>query len=206
MREQRLPNDLYEPASLPYQARKEWTSMAMAPAGYDGTVPRVDDGERLVAGADVFGRDGEQVGTVADIGRGYFLVESGLFTIRSMYLPRSIVARVDEDGVHLAVAKGEAESMARQELPAEGDAWYGAQPSGVAPAHVRVVEMPLREQVLVTRTIATVRSEVHLRKSVTEHVERIAATVRREDVRVEAEGNGPGTAADDIPSVSAGFP
>ncbi len=141
--------------------------MAMAPAGYDGTMPRVDDGERLVAGMNVFGRDGARVGTVADIGRGYFLVQDGLFTIRSMYLPRTIVARIDEEGAHLAVAKGEAESMARQDLPEAGDAWYGAQPSGIMPASVEVVEIPLREQVLVTRAVATVRSELHLRKVVT---------------------------------------
>ena len=168
--------------------------MAMAPTGYDGTVPRVDDGERLVAGADVFGRDGERVGTVADIGRGYFLVQDGLFAIRSMYLPRSIVARVDEYGVHLALTKGEAESMARRDLPAEGDAWYGAQPSGVSPARVRVIEIPLREQVLVTQALATVTREVRLRKGVTQHVERVAATVRRDDVRVETERNGTETA------------
>ncbi|MGI8854736.1 MAG: hypothetical protein ACR2JW_03210, partial [Thermomicrobiales bacterium] len=116
----------------------------------------------------------------------YFLVQDGLFTIRSMYLPRSIVARIDEDGAHLAVAKGEAESKARQDLPNEGDAWYGAQPSGIAPASVRVMEIPLREQVLVTRVVATVRSEVHLRRGVTEHIERVATTVRREEAYVES--------------------
>jgi hypothetical protein len=180
--------------------------MAMAPAGYDGTVPRADDDERILAGADVFGRDGERVGTVADIGRGYFLVQDGLFTIKSMYLPRSIVARVDEEGVHLSVAKVEAVSMARQELPDAGDTWYGAPPSGVSPASVRVIEIPLREQVLVTEAVPTVTSEVHLRKGVTQQSERVAATVRREAAHVEMERDGTATAPDASSTAAARTP
>lgn len=170
--------------------------MAMAPAGYDGTVPRADDGERILAGADVFGRDGERVGTVADIGCGYFLVEDGLLTIQRMYLPRSIVAYVDEEDVHLAVAKAEAVSMARHDLPDAGDAWYGAPPSGASPASVRVIEIPLREQVLVTQAVPTVTSEVHLRKGVTRQSERVAATIRREAAHVEMERDGTETISD----------
>ena len=160
--------------------------MTIAPTGYDGTVPRADDGERLIAGMDVFGRDGERVGTVADIGRGSFLVEDGLFTITRLYLPRSIVGRIDEAGVHLSLTKGEATSIARQTLPDAGDAWYGAQPSGVAPARVQVLEIPLREQVLVTRAVATVRSEIHLRKGITDHMESVTAITRHEEARIDS--------------------
>lgn len=167
--------------------------MAAAPMNYDGTVSRGDDGERLRAGMDVFGAEGERIGAVADIGRGYFLVQDGLFTIRNMYLPMSAVAQVDETGVYLTAAKREAEAMARAELPAEGDAWYGA-----ATAIVRVNEILLREQTLVTRTVATVTSEVHFRKGVTWESERVAATVRSESVRVDdavSRGVGEGGAA-----------
>ncbi len=159
--------------------------MATAPIGYDGTVPWGDDGERLRAGMDVFGAEGERIGTIADIGRGYFLVQDGLFTIRNMYLPTSAVAQVDETGVYLTAAKREAEAMARTDLPAEGDAWYGA-----APATVRVNEILLREQMLVIRTVATVTSEVHFRKGVTWERERVAATVRRESARVDDAASG----------------
>ena len=164
--------------------------MAIAPTGYDGTVPRMDDGERLAAGMVVLGRDGERVGTIADIGRGFFLVEEGLFTITRMYLPRSIVARIAEGGVYLSVTKGEAASVARQTLPDAGDAWYGAPPSGIAPTNVRVMEIPLREQVLVTRAVATVTSEVRLRKGITEHMESVTTITRHEDAHVDSGASG----------------
>ncbi len=159
--------------------------MATAPVGYDGTVSRGDDDARPRAGMEVFGAEGERVGTVADIGRGYFLVQDGLFTIRNMYLPMSAVAQVDETGVYLTAAKRDVEAMARADLPAEDDAWYG-----VAPATVRLNEIVLREQMLVMRTVATVTSEVHLRKGMTWESERVAATVRRESVHVEDAASG----------------
>ncbi len=154
--------------------------MATAPIGYDGTASRDDDSERLHAGMEVFGAEGERIGAVADIGRGYFLVQDGLFTIRNLYLPMSAIAQIDETGVYLTAAKHEAEAMARADLPAEGDAWYGA-----APATVRVDEIILREQTLVMRTVATVTSEVHFRKGMTWKSEHVAATVRSESARVD---------------------
>jgi hypothetical protein len=162
-------------------------SVPTAPVGYDGTVPCTDGDIRLLAGAEVYDGDGERVGTVADVGRGYFLVEDGLINIRSMYLPRTVVDDIDAYGVYLSVPRREAEAMARDTPSAEGDAWYGA-----APTIVRVVEIPVREQVLATRTVATVKSEVHLRKAMTRHIARVAATVRREDVHVD------GTASDRV--------
>ena len=154
--------------------------MVTTPLGYDGTVSREDDRERLRAGMEVFDTEGERVGTVADLGRGYFLVQDGLFTIRNMYLPMRAGAQVDETGVYLTTTKGEAEAIARADVPAEGDAWYGA-----APATVRVNEILLREQTLVMRTVATVTSEVHFRKGVTWNTERVATPVRRESVHVD---------------------
>lgn len=154
--------------------------MVTTPLGYDGTVSREDDREQLHAGMEVFDTEGERVGTVADLGRGYFLVQDGLFTIRNMYLPMRAVAQVDETSVYLTMTKGEVEAMARADVPAEGDAWYGA-----APETVRVNEIPLREQTLVMRTVATVTSEIHLRKGVTWNTERVATPVRRESVRVD---------------------
>ncbi len=159
--------------------------MVTTPMGYDGTVSREDDSERLHAGMEVFDTTGERVGTVADLGHGYFLVQDGLFTIRNMYLPMRAVAQVDETSVYLTVTKSEAEAMARADVPAEGDAWYGA-----APATVRVNEIPLREQTLVMRTVATVTSEIHLRKGVTWESERVATPVRRESARIDGAADG----------------
>ncbi|MCA1666034.1 MAG: DUF2171 domain-containing protein [Thermomicrobia bacterium] len=154
--------------------------MVVAPTGYDGTVSRMDDSERLHAGMDVYGSDGHRIGTLADIGRDSFLVQDGLFSIKNMYLPKSAVAEVDETGISLTVAKDEAEAMARADLPAEGDPWYGA-----SPATVRTTEIPLREQIFVMQTVATVTSEVTFRKKIVRESERVTTTARRVVVRVE---------------------
>jgi hypothetical protein len=80
----------------------------------------------LVAGATVYGADGEKIGTVADIGHQHFLVEDGLLNITRRYLPISLVAAADDDRVDLRVTKGQAEAMGRADLPAdESDTWYG---------------------------------------------------------------------------------
>jgi hypothetical protein len=80
----------------------------------------------LVAGAAVYGADGERIGTVADIGHRYFLVEDGLFNITSRYLPTQLVAQADDERVDLSVTKTQAEEMGREALPAdESDVWYG---------------------------------------------------------------------------------
>jgi hypothetical protein len=80
----------------------------------------------LVAGAAVYGADGEKIGTLADIGHRYILVEDGLLNITRRYLPAEFVARADDERVDLRVSKAEAEAMARPDLPAdESDAWYG---------------------------------------------------------------------------------
>jgi hypothetical protein len=80
----------------------------------------------LVAGAAVYGADGEKIGTIADIGHNYVLVEDGLLNITRRYLPTHLVARADDERVDLSVTKRQAEAMARADLPAdESDAWYG---------------------------------------------------------------------------------
>jgi uncharacterized protein (TIGR02271 family) len=85
---------------------------------------------QIMAGADVFGSDNEKIGTVADVGQNYFLVQKGFLFIRDLYLPTRTIARVDADRVYLNVPKHEAEQLAAEELPAAGDAWYGAANTG----------------------------------------------------------------------------
>ena len=77
-------------------------------------------------GAAVYGSDNEKIGEVAEMGSNYFLVQKGLIFIKDLYLPTSAIARVHEGHLHLNLTKHEAETMGREELPTEKDAWYGS--------------------------------------------------------------------------------
>ena len=59
----------------------------------------------ITTGADVFGADGEKVGTVAAVYPGYIVVEKGFFFPTDYYIPMSAVANYDNDQVSLNLAK-----------------------------------------------------------------------------------------------------
>jgi len=80
---------------------------------------------QITQGDEVYGSDNEKIGKVAEVGQGYFLVQKGMFFHKDMYLPTRAMARVDRGNVYLNVAKHDAENIATERLPAQGDAWYG---------------------------------------------------------------------------------
>ncbi|MGI8690921.1 MAG: DUF2382 domain-containing protein [Thermomicrobiales bacterium] len=109
--------------------------MTMGRSEYDQTdMGAYDYTDRLVAGADVYGSDNEKIGTIADVGQNYFLVQKGWLFIKDLYLPTSAIARADGNTVYLSLTKHEAEQMGRDDLPTAGDAWYGTQRTGAAMA------------------------------------------------------------------------
>ena len=58
-----------------------------------------------LTGADVFGADGEKVGTIAAVYPGYIVVEKGFFFPTDYYIPRGAIASYDNDQVYLTVSK-----------------------------------------------------------------------------------------------------
>ena len=56
-------------------------------------------------GADVYGADGDKVGTVSAVYPGYIVVEKGLFFPTDYYIPMSAIASYDTDRVYLNVSK-----------------------------------------------------------------------------------------------------
>jgi uncharacterized protein (TIGR02271 family) len=56
-------------------------------------------------GADVYGADGDKVGTVSGVYPSYIVVEKGLFFPTDYYIPVSAVASYDTDRVYLNVSK-----------------------------------------------------------------------------------------------------
>jgi uncharacterized protein (TIGR02271 family) len=59
----------------------------------------------IITGAEVFGADGEKVGTVAEVYPGYIVVEKGFFFPTDYYIPMSAIASADNNQVYLNLAK-----------------------------------------------------------------------------------------------------
>src|SRR5687767_15949490 len=59
----------------------------------------------ITTGAEVYGADGDKVGTVAAVYHGYIVVEKGFFFPTDYYIPMSAVASYDNDQVYLSLAK-----------------------------------------------------------------------------------------------------
>src|ERR671921_1171052 len=60
---------------------------------------------QINVGDDVYGSDGDKVGTVAEVQSGYLVVEKGFFFPTDYYIPMSAVASASDDQVSLNVAK-----------------------------------------------------------------------------------------------------
>jgi len=58
-----------------------------------------------LTGAEVYGADGDKVGTVSAVYPGYVIVEKGFFFPTDYYIPMSAVASYDTDRVYLNVSK-----------------------------------------------------------------------------------------------------
>src|SRR5215208_20492 len=58
-----------------------------------------------LVGAEVFGTDGDKVGTVSEVYPGYIIVEKGFFFPTDYYIPLSAVASYDTNRVYLTVSK-----------------------------------------------------------------------------------------------------
>src|SRR5215208_208206 len=59
----------------------------------------------IITGAEVFGADGDKVGTVAAVYPGYLVVEKGFFFPTDYYIPLSAIATYDANRVYLTVSK-----------------------------------------------------------------------------------------------------
>jgi uncharacterized protein (TIGR02271 family) len=79
--------------------------------------------DQIEAGWDVYGSDGEKIGSIEEVGRSYLLVVKGLIFTTDLYIPLNAVRELDtaEGRVYLNVAKDEVETRGWTEPPTDGE-------------------------------------------------------------------------------------
>ena len=153
----------------------------------------------IITGAEVFGADGEKVGTVAAVYPGYIVVEKGFFFPTDYYIPMSAVASNDNDQVYLNLAKDAALNSGWDAQPTDletssydtsiASGSTGVDSSlGTSAATVGTDE-EIRIPVMEEELTATVRGQeagaVRIEKDVVEEERTLDVPVTEERVRVE---------------------
>jgi uncharacterized protein (TIGR02271 family) len=155
----------------------------------------------VITGADVFGADGDKVGTVAAVYPGYIVVEKGFFFPTDYYIPMSAVASYDNDRVYLNMAKDAALNSGWDAEPTDletasyataydtsTDTLIGTNTDRMAGTQVGTDE-EIRIPVMEEELTATVRPQeagaVRIAKDVVEEERTLDVPVTEERVRVE---------------------
>jgi uncharacterized protein (TIGR02271 family) len=138
----------------------------------------------VMTGAEVFGADGEKVGTVAAVYPGYIVVEKGFFFPTDYYIPLSAIASADNNQVYLSLAKDAALQSG-----------WDAQPTDLETASydtsvtTDMTDEEIRVPVMEEELTATVRSQeagaVRIEKDVITEQRTLDVPVTEERVRVE---------------------
>jgi uncharacterized protein (TIGR02271 family) len=155
-------------------------------------------------GADVFGSDGEKVGTIAAVYPGYIVVEKGFFFPTDYYIPMSTVATYDADRVYLTLSKEAALDRGWDVQPAdlETATFTGVgTATDIPPASRMASDEEIRIPVVEEELTATVRPReagaVRIEKDVVAEERTLDVPVTEERVRVERRVvDRPATAAD----------
>ena len=153
----------------------------------------------ITTGADVFGADGDKVGTVAEVYPGYIVVEKGFFFPTDYYIPMSAMASADNDQVYLNLAKDAALNSGWDAQPTDLDtvsydtsmatgATENREGFGAGTAQVGTDE-EIRVPVMEEELTATVRQQeagaVRIEKDVVTEEQTLDVPVTEERVRVE---------------------
>src|SRR5688500_7897304 len=154
---------------------------------------------QINVGDDVYGSDGDKVGTVAEVQSSYLVVEKGFFFPTDYYIPTSAVASAGDGQVYLNVAKDAALNSGWDTVPDTGTVLTGVETStfdrGSAGGQAEVgayevaAEDELRIPVVEEELTATVREQeagaVRIEKRVVEEDRVLEVPVTDEQIRVE---------------------
>ena len=154
---------------------------------------------QISVGDEVYGSDGDKVGTVAEVYPGYIVVEKGFFFPTDYYIPMSAIASADNDQVYLNLAKDAALNSGWDTVPDTGTvltdvdvtATGGTRATGQAEvgAYEVAAEDELRIPVMEEELTATVREQeagaVRIEKRIVEEDRVLEVPVTDEQIRVE---------------------
>jgi uncharacterized protein (TIGR02271 family) len=154
-----------------------------------------DGSNQIGVGDEVFGSDGDKVGTVAEVQSSYLVVEKGFFFPTDYYIPLSAVASASAGQVYLNVAKDAALHSGWDTIPdTDTDIILTGVGGGTAAgqevgAYEVAAEDELRIPVVEEELTATVREQeagaVRIEKRVVEEDRVLEVPVTDEQIRVE---------------------
>ncbi|MDQ3779851.1 MAG: DUF2382 domain-containing protein [Chloroflexota bacterium] len=161
------------------------------------------DGAQIVVeeGTDVYGSDGEKVGSVVAVQPGYLVVEKGFFFPTDYYIPRSALASYDDGKLFLTVSKEEALTQGWDQVPADDEVIVGTseaswsedarlgeatgQREATTVEAQETLSVPVHEEHLRATTREEEIGQVAIEKNVISEEQTLQVPVREERVRVE---------------------
>jgi uncharacterized protein (TIGR02271 family) len=157
--------------------------------------------QQIEQGDDVYGSDGEKIGTIAAVAGNHFIIEKGFIFKTDLYVPLSAIAGTDDDGVRLSMTKAQIENEDWSEAPLDDGSTTGYAGDGgyATDAADRSYESSDRAYGSTTDTDRLERSEEHLTvdkraeeagrvqvgKHVVEERQAVDVPVTREQVTIE---------------------
>ena len=154
---------------------------------------------QVSVGDDVYGSDGEKVGTVAEVQSSYIVVEKGFFFPTDYYVPMSAIANASAGQVYLNVAKDAALKSGWDTVPNTGATFSDvdvtarsrstasgqAEPGAYEVAAGDELRIPVMEEELTATVGEQEAGAVRIEKRIVEENRVLEVPVTDEQIRVE---------------------
>jgi uncharacterized protein (TIGR02271 family) len=141
------------------------------------------ESSQISVGDDVYGSDGDKVGTVAEVQTGYIVVEKGFFFPTDYYIPMSAVSSAGDGQITLNVAKDAALNSGWDTMPdVQTTTMTGAATATATDEEIRV---PVMEEELTATVREREAGAVRIEKDVVTEEQTLDVPVTEERVRVE---------------------
>jgi uncharacterized protein (TIGR02271 family) len=151
--------------------------------------------DETMTGSEVYGSDGDKVGTIAAVYPGYIVVEKGFFFPTDYYIPRSAIGSVDNDQVYLTVTKDAALHSGWNAKPVDLETVATATTAGnlsdsneMAAQRTESegeIHIPVFEEELVATVRPRQTGTVHIEKDVVTEEQTLDVPLTEDQVRVE---------------------